>query len=367
MVAVKASDPGALRFFLETPTPLFSIEPKTGIIRIKNTAEAAKQVPGRTQTLQVGAIRKKGLPLVTRQTVEISCEPPFGEISASPTSGKVPLIVRFKGGHTGGERVVRSVWEFGDGGGASSVSARHVFKEPGTYRVNVLMKDSSGAIDRQTVEVVASGKGSHIPDGLLAYYRFAEGGGTIARDRSGNGNDATLSTEAYNADGRIGTGLEITGAVMSLPEAVYAAISNEVTVCFFLRGAPDFHPFNSVFQAVDASNNRVLGTHLPWGGEGGSYIWDAGGDRVSSSAPIPAAEQWNHWVFTKNASTGRMAIYTNGVLLAGGNGKTKTMGGITGFKFGGNNYRGTLDEIRIYNQALDAAQVAALYAELPPK
>ncbi|MDF7822786.1 cadherin domain-containing protein [Pontiellaceae bacterium B12227] len=368
VMTVNATDASDLRFFIETGTTLFSIDSDTGIIRIKDSAVAASSPVGNTYTLQIGVMETSALPLTTRQTVEITCEASFGNATASVSSGTVPFSVNFNSTHDSGT-VVSTAWDFADGGSALAPSASHTYTMAGTYTIHALIRDARGEIDRKTLQVVASGAGGTIPDGLLAHYRFSEGSGTTAIDSSGNSNHAALSGDAYDADAPVATGFELRDEVLTIPSAVYSALSDEITISFFLRGDADFHPYNTFLRASDSSGNRVLSAHMPWGGEGGSYIWDAGNvgssfNRVQSSAPIPAAGEWNHWVLTKNANTGSMAMYTNGVLLVSANSKTFSMNDITSFKFGGGNYRGTIDEIQIYDKALDAAEVVAVYSAL---
>jgi hypothetical protein len=80
--------------------------------------------------------------------------------------------------------------------------------------------------------------------------------------------------------------------------------------------------------------------------------------------------QWNHWVFTKNATTGEMAIYVNGELWISGSGKIKSMAGITSASLGrevdGLYYEGTIDDVRLYNASLDATAVSDLYFSYLP-
>ncbi len=366
VMTVNASDADGLKFWMESSSDLFTVDSGSGVVRIKDSATAASRGIGSTYTLKIGMIEQSALPLSKFETVEITCEASFGNASASVSSGTVPFSVDFNSTHTGGGSIVACNWNFGDSGTAGTPAASHTYTLANSYTVNALMMDDRGEYDRQTLAVTASGGGT-VPPGLLAHYSFAEGSGTTAVDISGNGNDAALSGDAYDADGVAGTGFELRDHNVTVPATVHSVISSQISLCFFARGDADFHPYSSIFRASDAAGNKVLGSHLPWGGEGGTYFWDAGNsgssyDRISSSAPIPAEDEWVHWVFTKDAGTGFMGIYTNGVLLTSGSGKTRSMSGIDSFKVGGNNYRGTIDELRIYNRALNSTEIADLYA-----
>ncbi|MDC8804203.1 hypothetical protein PRZ61_12200 [Halomonas pacifica] len=59
-------------------------------------------------------------------------------------------------------------------------------------------------------ELVITASGAFVPlDGLLAYWKFDENGGTTAADASGNGHDGTLTSSAlWTPDGVVGAGIE---------------------------------------------------------------------------------------------------------------------------------------------------------------
>ena len=145
----------------------------------------------------------------------------------------------------------------------------------------------------------------------------------------------------------------------------FSSIEDEMTIAFWQYG---FHtmPINSsIIEAVDENNRRQVNAHLPWGN--GSVFWDCGNegtyDRISKAAlDTEYKNQWNHWAFTKNATTGEMHIYLNGALWQEGLDKHNKIS-IDRFKIGqniaGNNiYRGRIDEFQIYNKALEGATIS---------
>lgn len=162
--------------------------------------------------------------------------------------------------------------------------------------------------------------------------------------------------------------LEFTGAGgATIPVDGYDAISNEVTVMLWTRGNPDVLPVNTyLLEAQDAAGNRQLNVHHPWGNE--QIYWDCGNDgsgydRINKVAtPAEYEGNWNHWAFTKNATTGQMNIFLNGQLWHTGNGHTRPID-IQRFALGSNGgrnafYYGQLDELSIWNKALDQATIA---------
>lgn len=154
-----------------------------------------------------------------------------------------------------------------------------------------------------------------------------------------------------------------------------STLSDQVTISFWAQGNPDLQPQNgTTFEAVTSGGTRVLNSHTPW--SDANVYWDAGNsggyDRIYKNAPAADYEgNWTHWAFTKNATTGSMKIYKNGVLWHSGTGLTKLMEGIDKLRLGRGNwggsdsYAGNMDEFAIWNVELDATTIVDyLYKDL---
>jgi hypothetical protein len=155
---------------------------------------------------------------------------------------------------------------------------------------------------------------------------------------------------------------------IDLPSAAFASIDDEITIAFWIFGDTEIQPADgTVFEGIGSSNERIVNVHLPW--SNGRVYWDAGHDggydRIDKAANANNYEgQWNHWAFTKNASTGQMKMYLNGVLWHSGSNLDNTMEEILHFSLGAarswsNYYAGSIDEFAIWNTALDEPTIAA--------
>ncbi len=202
----------------------------------------------------------------------------------------------------------------------------------------------------------------------IAHWAMNEGSGNSVRDVSGNGHDAVLTGANWNRNGAIGSALsfESNSGGLSLPVSAFTGLNAEVTIAVWANGSLN-QPLNNInFRALMGSN-RTLNIHLPWSNS--NVYWDAGNtgrvyDRINRSANASLYEGgWNHWVFTKNTSTGRMNIYVNGELFHTGTGKSLNMSGITSAVLG-SNYNGSMDEMMLFNSELSAQEVRDLYT--PP-
>lgn len=142
---------------------------------------------------------------------------------------------------------------------------------------------------------------------------------------------------------------------------------DEITISFWMNGDADIQPINnSILEAWDFNDIRALNVHMPWGN--GSVYWDAGSgsgyDRINKSANASNYEGgWNHWAFTKNATTGEMKIYLNGSQWQSGTDKNRTLGVlkklIIGSAVNNNPFYGKVDEFRVWKKELSSTEIAA--------
>ncbi|MDF7809242.1 Ig-like domain-containing protein [Pontiellaceae bacterium B12219] len=207
----------------------------------------------------------------------------------------------------------------------------------------------------------------------VAHWPLNDENGSVVRDVSATGADGTLSGGTW-VSGHDGGALEFSGSESSdsvrVPSSAFASVNDEISIAMWVNGDAVLQPRkDSLFYAEDTGGSRLLNIHLPWDSE--TVYWDAGSssgyDRIEK--PASAADykgQWNHWIFTKDASVGTMKIFLNGALWQSGTGKNEPIGAVDdacfGSGLGDNYYEGSLDDVRIYNYALDDAAVSSLYS-----
>jgi hypothetical protein len=178
-------------------------------------------------------------------------------------------------------------------------------------------------------------------------------------------------TTVFNNKGIVSTGsnsnLTLAGdEYIILPNNGLNKISNEITISLWSYGDVDALPRNTtIFEGTDNQNNRQANVHLPW--SNGQVYWDCGFsggyDRINKPAnPEDFRGKWNHWAFTKNASTGSMKIFLNGTLWHSGTGLNNPIDvskmNLGSDRNGNNKYFGKVDEFRVWSKALDEATIA---------
>lgn len=193
--------------------------------------------------------------------------------------------------------------------------------------------------------------------GLVGYWSFNEGTSTVAGDSSGNNKTGTLfgTTLPTWVPGKFGTALSFDGTSsrVNLGSVTTPATT---TISMWIK--------TSSASQKPAFSNRGAGVYYGVNG-GGLFLYD------NSASPTPGMtstgkvndNQWHHVVWTSDSVTSSM--YIDGVLDKT---QAQARGADTGtayFGFDNSNteyFPGSIDEARIYNRALSATEVAALYS-----
>ena len=206
--------------------------------------------------------------------------------------------------------------------------------------------------------------------GLRTYYPFNEATGTEVRDHTGNGYVAqVVGASWWSCTASIGNLNLVHQAVQFNGANAYVELSpssiptgNEITISFWVKGGVSLPKMSSILEAKNASG-RILNIHLPWVNQ--KVYFDCGTDRIEKLAEPPEYQRaWVHWAFTKNAATGEMKIYLNGVLWHSETGKTSNLPSTTqcylGKGFATNLfYEGSVADLRIWNKARTQAEIQA--------
>jgi hypothetical protein len=214
----------------------------------------------------------------------------------------------------------------------------------------------------------------------IAYWSFNEAGDQNDAIDSVGGRNAALSGNATRGAGPAGFGraLVLDGSAGSHADVGYhAALSlagTSYSIAWWAKadaqsGATQRminmdsgNDNNGGYSLAIFPNQTSLGVQHGAGGTGNTLF--------SSNAAIPFGE-WAHFAVTYDAETKTRSIYLNGDLLqTGGISGDITDRGSDPLRFGAmpvwnQNFRGALDEIRLYHGVLSGAQVRALLVPEP--
>jgi len=85
--------------------------------------------------------------------IDVYADTPVADFSANKVTGYTPLSVKFTDTSTSSNPIVSWLWTFGDGRTSTLESPTHVYDQPGTYTVTLLV---TNAVGRQDTEAKAA-------------------------------------------------------------------------------------------------------------------------------------------------------------------------------------------------------------------
>ena len=212
-----------------------------------------------------------------------------------------------------------------------------------------------------------------VSNGLVGYWSFNDGSGKTAIDFSGTRNNGSLSgTSPAWVNGIAGSALSFTNLAHFVSVPTNTTITPaSLSICGWFKASS-----YSALTVIMAKQRA-----LPSGANAGSYgfvfrtvpsrmtfgICDAADSEHYATSSLQATGVWQHWVGTFDDTTKAQSLYLNGVLS-----QTVTTNITIGHST--NNplligeyvlnlfpFSGVIDEVRLYNRAITAAEVQQLY------
>jgi hypothetical protein len=232
----------------------------------------------------------------------------------------------------------------------------------------ILSASTSQNVQINSAAVAAVQLGTQSTTGLVGYWKLDEASGTSIADSSGSGNTGTLQN-GYSW---------LTSSLPSMQFTDTAAISlNGSANTYATLGTANL-PANNAAQTISVwfkdatpdtgNHNMVALSNLTNSGvqvglRGSNLLaWQWGGNPLASTT-APTDGLWHHVAYTYDLTWHR--IYLDGV-LSDSKMVTPQTGTVSGAFIGtystagGELYNGKLDDVRVYNRALSATEVANL-------
>jgi chitodextrinase len=234
----------------------------------------------------------------------------------------------------------------------------------GTYYYKVTAEDAAGNVSAPSTEATASiaPPPPPAPPGLVAAYGFEEGSGSTVADRSGNGNTGTLSNASWSTDGKFGGALSFNGtnAWVSIADSASLRLGSAMTLEAWVNPSALDGSWRTVLLK-ERAGGLCYALYGHTGALGPSAHVDVGGSepRARSSTAI-ASGTWTHLAATYDGSA--INLYANGSLLLSAPASGSITSSTGALRIGGNAvwnewFAGLIDEVRVYNRALSAAEI----------
>jgi hypothetical protein len=197
--------------------------------------------------------------------------------------------------------------------------------------------------------------------GPVAAYSFDEGTGTTVEDLTGDGHTATIEGAEWT-DGRYGGALNFESgtACVSVPDSPELRLSEEFTVEAWVRPGGGLYEDPILVRESGGGPAFGLGIGDQVEGEAEGFIGTGKGSTTAVSGEELRAHDWTHLAATYDGS--RLRLYEEGELVAEKSATTPPAVGEGALKIGCDTpdgpFTGKIDEVRVYNRALDGAEVA---------
>ena len=228
------------------------------------------------------------------------------------------------------------------------------------YGYRVRATDAAGNLGSYTATATATTPASTGPSGLVAAFGFDAGSGTTVADQSGAGNNGTAANTTWAASGKYGKALQFnsTNSLVTVPDAASLHLTTGMTLEAWVNPSTVNANWRDVIYKgndnyyLEATSSNAS---KPDAGliAGGTY-----GDAYGTAA-LPA-NTWSFLAETYDGST--LRLYVNGTQVGSvahtGSIATSTNPlQIGGDSIYGQHFVGLIDEVRVYNTALTAAQI----------
>jgi len=230
----------------------------------------------------------------------------------------------------------------------------------GSHNLTARARDAAGNATTSSVVTVTVNNST----GLIGAWGFEEGAGSTTADVSGNNLNGTLANTTWSTAGKYGKALSFNGtnAWVTVADNALLRLTNGMTVEAWVRPTATSTDWSAaVIKERPSGLSYALyatdGAAKPPAG----YINRSGSDVSAAGTSVLPLNTWANLAVTYDAATIRM--YVNGTQV----GSRAQTGSITTstspLRFGGDSvwgewFTGLIDEVRIYNRALNVTEIS---------
>ncbi len=204
------------------------------------------------------------------------------------------------------------------------------------------------------------------PETVVGIWLFDEGGGDVATDASGNGNDGTLHGPEWTKESKFGSALEFNGSSSYIEFATGESMKIQQFTFMAWFNTRKLNGYGHIFQTGNDWNDMagcVFRVHQD-GYAQSALAFGPGNTATWLNGPALEANTWYHMVITYDGTTA--TLYLDGVNVASGDGQGEIMYDDQPVRIGvlsntiGSAFDGFIDEVALFNVALEAEDIEAI-------
>lgn len=287
------------------------------------------------------------------------------------TNTKANLVNGFN--HTlAGNLILGGVQQTQDGSWGSTTSATNIN--------TIFFSNSTGIINVTTPPTIICPPSvtafANPLTGLIAAYPFNETSGTIAYDVIGNQNANLVNSPTWNTTGKSVGSVTLDGGTTSasdyiqLPTGIVSSLTGNFTISTWVYWTGG-NSWQRIFDFGSSTSNYMFLTPsnatYPYTPRFAIITTSNGSEQALQATSSISTNAWHHFVVTLSGNTG--TLYIDGAVAATNTSMTlhpSNLGNTANNWIGKSQwsdpyFKGKIDEFRIYNIALTAAQVTSLY------
>jgi hypothetical protein len=230
----------------------------------------------------------------------------------------------------------------------------------GPHTLSARARDAAGN-QATSVVVNVTVTGGIAVTGLVAAFGFNEGSGTSVFDVSGNNNTGTLNNATWAATGKFGAALAFDGTKsrVDVPDSVSLRLTTGMTLEAWVQPSATLSGWNTV-MLKEQTGGLVYALY-------GNSDTDRPSGHVFVNAEVNtrgivqvAANVWTHLAATFDGSI--LRLYVNGAQVSSLAVAGSILPATGALRIGGNAiwgeyFKGMIDEVRVYNRPLSAAEI----------
>ena len=314
--------------------------------------------------------------------IEVPPSPLNADFTAVPTAGPAPLLVNFADVSSGNP--TSWLWTFGDGQTSTNQSPVHVYTSAGFYNVSLTVWNASNGNDTEIKTDYINVGGLPQPAG---WWTFDESSGNVAEDSSGNNNDGIINGSYTRGTGACGNSLYFDGVTtyISVPAGSTLDADSQVTLCAWIypeypinksgipddyrnyvsiidKGENDEDNYEFFVQKTDSVSRLTFESDTTYDFNGLPYEYG----------------RWQHLACVIDSGTSTGTVYIDGTnvgtFTVSSSLTTNDQPVYIGMqKIGGSypdwatfNFKGWLDDVRLYTTALTGDQISEIYGTCTP-
>jgi PKD repeat protein len=200
--------------------------PGTFYAAVRGTGKGDRLVDGYTA---YGSLGNYALQITA---LTASGQPPVAQLSATPTSGTVPLTVAFSaaGSSDPDGSIVSYEWAFGDGTSATGPTASHTYTSAGSYAATLTVTDNTGLSASRSATIAVN------PEVMLIPMGVADIAMSLTVNANKRGARANAAVKILDSLGRPVAGATVSGSWSGIVSGTASVVTSGTGVATFTSG-----------------------------------------------------------------------------------------------------------------------------------